>query len=299
MASSELLRTAIVASVMFAMALPISWSQVGRSLRQPWPAIVAVLLNMLALPLLAFVISRWLDAPAAGGLIVASTVPCTLASAAVWTRRAGGDDTVSIMVTLITTSTCFLVAPFWIMLFLGKSIEIDAWRMIFDLAASVLLPMVLAQVVASNRSISSLIQKRKSLLSLFCQLGILWMVLIGAVQIGLRTDRSPDDGWLPFIYLVALCLALHTIVLAAGWWLSDRLQFSRSQKIAVAIAGSQKTLMIGLKLAVDCGVSILPMVIYHVGQLIIDAALVERWSKRSASTELAAENTGVVATKSE
>ncbi len=67
MASSELLRTAIVASVMFAMALPISWSQVGRSLRQPWPAraIVAVLLNMLALPLLAFLISRWLDAPAA------------------------------------------------------------------------------------------------------------------------------------------------------------------------------------------------------------------------------------------
>ena len=49
-------------------------------------------------------------------MIVAATAPCTLASAAVWTRRAGGNDAVAILVTFITNATCFLVTPFWLIL---------------------------------------------------------------------------------------------------------------------------------------------------------------------------------------
>ena len=157
--------------------------------------------------------------------------------------------------------------------------------MILDLAVSVLVPMALAQLVVQQPTIAKVVQRHRSTIGLFCQFGILWMVLIGAVQIGARSNRPanpdwvPSNDWLPFSLLIVLCLTLHVAILAAGWWLSDRMHFTRPQKIAVSIAGSQKTLMIGLKLAVDCGVSILPMVIYHVGQLILDAALVEHWSK--------------------
>ncbi len=55
----------------------------------------------------------------------------------------------------------------------------------------------------------------------------------------------------------------------------------RKQRIGVAISGSQKTLMIGLKIALDCGVSIVPMVAFHVGQLLIDTLIADRWRKHS------------------
>jgi predicted Na+-dependent transporter len=42
--------------------------------------------------------------------------------------------------------------------------------------------------------------------------------------------------------------------------------------------------MVGLKLGIDCGVSILPMVVYHAAQLILDAIWVE-WLQRGDSTK--------------
>ena len=49
-------------------------------------------------------------------------------------------------------------------------------------------------------------------------------------------------------------LGLHLVVLMLGWAFQG-LGLARGQRIAVAIAGSQKTLMVGLLLAIDLGVS--------------------------------------------
>ena len=57
------------------------------------------------------------------GMIIASATPCTLATGAVWTRRAGGNDGVTMMVTILTNSTCFIVMPLWIYWLIGVEIE--------------------------------------------------------------------------------------------------------------------------------------------------------------------------------
>jgi|GEM_PF-6661571 len=38
--------------------------------------------------------------------------------------------------------------------------------------------------------------------------------------------------------------------------------------------------MVGLQIGLDFGVSILPMIIYHVGQLMLDTLIVQHWAKR-------------------
>ena len=48
------------------------------------------------------------------GMVATFAAPCTLVSAAVWPRRAGGDDRIAILVTLITNLFCFLTTPFWV-----------------------------------------------------------------------------------------------------------------------------------------------------------------------------------------
>ena len=54
---------------------------------------------------------------------------------------------------------------------------------------------------------------------------------------------------------------------------------SRADKIGIALSGSQKTLMVGLSVAVSFGMSILPLVAFHTCQLVVDAALVERFRR--------------------
>jgi sodium/bile acid cotransporter 7 len=54
------------------------------------------------------------------------------------------------------------------------------------------------------------------------------------------------------------------------------LGFSREDRIAVGIAGSQKTLMVGLQMGLEIKLSILPIVVYHVGQLLLDTIIADR-----------------------
>ncbi|MFO0064520.1 MAG: bile acid:sodium symporter [Pirellulaceae bacterium] len=99
----------------------------------------------------------------------------------------------------------------------------------------------------------------------------------------MRAGQEPL-GWKSIAMVVLVASAMHLAMLAVGWWASGWIGASRGNRVAVAIAGSQKTLMVGLKLGIDCGVSILPMVVYHAAQLLLDAIWVE-WLQRGDSTE--------------
>jgi sodium/bile acid cotransporter 7 len=75
-----------------------------------------------------------------------------------------------------------------------------------------------------------------------------------------------------------------------GWYTAVGLGLSRRETIGVAISGSQKTLMVGLQLCLDCGVSILPMIMYHIGQLLMDTFLADWWLRHSQKSLAPAES---------
>ncbi len=280
LADQSWLRESVVFFVMALMALPVPLAWVRRALRQPWPAILASLINMGLFPLVALAFAMLMTPYVGGGLIVAATIPCTLASAAVWTNKAGGDDTVAVLVTLITNLACVVVTPLWLVLLLGKRVQLDLGDLIQGLLVVVLLPMTLAQIARLKQSVAQWATKNKQSIALICQFGILTMVLLGSIQMGQRIRFSSDAHALTIqqvIEVTVLASLLHLLVLGIGWWLAAQTRIARPQKIAVAIGGSQKTLMVGLKLAIDCGVSILPMVVYHISQLVLDTILADRW----------------------
>ena len=130
------LRPAIIATVMFVMALPLQTAAFGLALRSPRAPILGVAVSFGLVPLLAWAgvtavqATFGLSRDTAFGILVAATVPCTLASASVWTRRAGGNDTVSIMVTIVTNSLCFLVTPAWLYAMLGRMPDFDPVAMV-------------------------------------------------------------------------------------------------------------------------------------------------------------------------
>ena len=92
----------VVAIVTFIMALPLETSAIWGTIRRPGAAWLGAFMNAGVCPPLGWLASRVLPPELAIGVIVAATVPCTLATAAVWTRRAGGNDAVAFLVTMIT-----------------------------------------------------------------------------------------------------------------------------------------------------------------------------------------------------
>jgi len=284
-AGSAAIRNAVVATVLFLMALPLEAAMVWQSIRRPWATLLAVAITFGLLPLFAWGVSLGLSREMAPGLLVAAATPCTLASASVWTRRAGGNDSVSILVTMVTNATCFLVSPLWLALMIGPRVaeaNLKLGDLVVKLALLVVLPMATAQLLRVYRPLASLASRGKLPLGVAAQLGVLTMVLFGAVQTAERMSGAAGAGsaLLDIAIMAAGVMFVHLSMLGVGLVLARLLRLSRGDQIAVAFAGSQKTLMVGLHLSIELGVVVLPMVVYHVGQLLVDTVIADRMRRR-------------------
>ncbi|MEX0819080.1 MAG: bile acid:sodium symporter [Pirellulaceae bacterium] len=281
------LRSADVAVVLFLMAFPLEAGAMWRAMRRPWPPLLAIGVTFGLLPLFAWGVSFGLTPDLGGGLLVAAATPCTLASAAVWTRRAGGNDAVAILVTITTNLICFIVTPLWLVAMTGQRVtseELEFQAMAWKLGMLVVLPMTAAQLLRLYKPLGIWATREKVMLSVLAQCGLLVMVMFGAIRSGLRLNdptQTPLSALDVILMLAAVCL-VHTVMLWVGVLLAKGFGFSREDQIAVAFAGSQKTLMVGLLMAISLQVSILPMVAYHVSQLFIDTLIADRYRAHEA-----------------
>ncbi len=279
----------IVAGVTWIMALPLETRTLWHSVRRPGPAWLAVALSSGVAPPLGWLASRGLPPELAAGVIVAATVPCTLASAAVWTRRAGGNDAVAFLVTMITNLTCFLVVPAWLRLLVGVQSGVDYkgvdyGKILIALVLLVVVPIIVAQLMRQWRPLGEWATRRKIQLSLCAQIGILAIVFLGAIDCGERLQAVTGDSILSarnLTMMIAAVVAVHVTLLLLGFYLARVCGMSPVDAIAVAFAGSQKTLMVGVYLTVAVGpLAILPMVAYHAAQLLIDTLVADWYRER-------------------
>jgi len=290
LAKSKTFRDMLVATVMFVMALPLEARAMWRAITRPGPPLLAVTISFGLLPLVAWGVSFGFERDLAHGLLVAAATPCTLASAAVWTRRAGGNDSVAILVTIITNVSCFIVTPLWVVATTGASAagaELSLDAMVRKLAVLVVLPMLAAQVLRLHQPLAALATRQKLPLSVAAQCGVLAMVFLGAISTGIRLadEQSTNLTALTLLAMLAAVVFVHLTGLSVGVALSRWLKFDREDEIAVAFAGSQKTLMVGLLVAMALQVSILPMIAYHVSQLFVDTLIADQYRKRAALRE--------------
>ncbi len=83
------------------------------------------------------------------------------------------------------------------------------------------------------------------------------------------------------LLLFGLCWGLHLVGIGAGLYGGRLLRMSRPDCIAAAIAGSQKTLPVGLYLfqkyfQADFPLALAPLVFYHASQMVLDTLIAER-----------------------
>jgi sodium/bile acid cotransporter 7 len=185
-----------------------------------------------------------------------------------------------------TNLACFLVTPAWLKLLTAKSVTLRYEEMVAHLAVLVVLPMVLAQLLRLARPVRRYADKTKIPLGVLAQIGILAIVFVGGVDSGLRMATMEDAiSSLEWCILIAASLGVQLATLATGFWLALAVRLPRGDAKAVGIAGSQKTLMVGLEVAVEYygGLAILPLVVFHVGQLLVDTIIADHWRGRLQS----------------
>jgi sodium/bile acid cotransporter 7 len=280
-------RNAIVFAVMWAMGVTLRAETIRRSLAKPFPSLMAIAINVAVVPLFCAPWMWILPADLFGGLFVTSIVPSTLASASVWTRKAGGDDSIAMMTTVVTNLACVIIVPLGIWLVLSQQAEIDAVAQVKKLALLVVFPLILAQVMR-RLGASGWADRNRLRLALGGQIGILAMVVFGSVASALSAGGDQTQAAMPWIAGAGVLLAaivVHSSALSFGILSARAAHFGRASQIAIGIAGSQKTLMVGLQIAIDCGVSVVPMIVYHLSQLVIDTIVADRWKRASRELE--------------
>ena len=273
-------RNTVVFTVLFLMAVSLSLKSLSSGIRRPQGTLLAVVMNYGVLPLILWAVTCLIGDPEfdklRGGLLVVAVTPCTLVSASVWTRRAGGNDSIAIMVTLITNLLCFVIAPLWLLLFsidtpLHFELKTPFSEMMLKLGLLVVLPMVLAQLTRTHRRWANWATENKSKLGIAAQCGILTMVFLGAIKVGPElVGAQAVHGIILIGIALAVVLFVHIVVFWLGIAIGGWIKLSREDALAVGFAGSQKTLMIGLLICLDLGVLVIPIVLYHASQLIVD-----------------------------
>ena len=288
----KLLRNGIVITVLFLMSFPLQFGDLRNAVQKPGGALLASGLNFGFMPILAWIFSLSLSGDLAIGVNLAAATPCTLASAAVWTRKAGGNDATALMVTIITNLSCFIITPLCLLWTTDIKVDIDLSDMVFTLGLMVLLPLAAGQLLRISRPLGTWATLNKARLGIAAQVGVLSIVFLGCIKSGLSLrgplpEDSPD--LFSFIWMILVVLTIHSIGLWVAHVVARRLNFSRPERIAIGFASSQKTLMIGLFVAANyygaSPLAILPMVTFHVGQLLIDTVVADRMKQSEPPAE--------------
>ena len=165
---------------------------------------------------------------------------------------------------------------------LEQQAQLDPWLQVTKLTILVVIPLVLSQIMR-HLGAGAWADRHKSGFGLATQFGILAMVFWGSISSSVvpSDGTASPTGELGAVSLLVICVSfIHIVALWLGIILARRAKLLPRNQIAVGFAGSQKTLMIGLQIAIECGVSVLPMIVYHVGQLLIDTVVADRWKQK-------------------
>ena len=279
LATMPWIKWTIVTITMFLMAWPLQTGQLTSTIARPQAALLASLLNVGLIPLLIWPFAGLAGTVIGNGMLIAAATPCTLASGSVWTRRAGGNDGVTMMVTILTNSTCFVVMPMWIYLLIG--VEIEAAKLlgtVYKLFAFVVLPIGIAQLLRLHRPSANWATNNKPKLSGLALAGVLSVVFVGAIGMGNRVagGAGDDTSFSKILFAAVVLTGVHCFVFWLGIKIAGLLKLPRPDQIAVGFGSSQKTLVIGLSIASSLGYSIIPILFYHAMQLIVDTIFADR-----------------------
>jgi BASS family bile acid:Na+ symporter len=128
--------------IMFGMGTGLSINDFARVVKMPKGVVAGVCCHYLIMPMVAFTITKIFTFPdeVAAGIILIGSCPNGLASN-VMTYLARANLALSVTLTAISTFIAPFVTPFFMQLLAGQYVEINFWKMVWDITQIVILPV--------------------------------------------------------------------------------------------------------------------------------------------------------------
>jgi len=215
----------------------------------------------------------------ATGLFILAAVPCTLASSPIWTRIAGGNDALALVITMISNGLNFLIAPFILKLLAETTVAIDPLAMMWKLFVVVFLPITAGQIF--RLKLREFADRYKPAIGVGSQVIILCIILIAVSKAG-SGSAGLSVGLIAGVALAVSVLHLLAVGLIV---LSGKIfKLDARDRVAVVFGGSQKTLPLSLHINTEffggAPLAVLPIMLYHACQLVIDSVASEMFKAR-------------------
>jgi len=250
-------------------------------------AIIPVLASTYLLaPLLAYGLSQ-VFAPANDenflpAMMIMAAQAGSLASAIALTLMAGGNRELALICTLTSNGLTVLLTPFVLELSISTKVNFPIADMIARMTMVILLPVAMGQLLRSIFWEKT--RKFHEFIRITPQFIILMFVYAG---FSAATGQLSQDKAIVLRFFTA-CALLHLSLLGINTLLSGALKLQWPDRTALILCGSQKTLPNGIYIWNTFFVSnpygAVPLVLYHLFQLIVDTLLVPFFEKRNPAS---------------
>ena len=300
----------LVAAVVLALVLPVSagWRDVAQlvsnaavfllfflnGLRLPRHEVIAGLTNHRllwplvlwcfgAMALVGWLVwqmgSGWMPPLLALGFLYLGCLPSTVQSATAYSSLAGGNVASSVVAAaLLNLLGVFITAPLfsWLAGGQGGGLHTDG---LLKVVAILLLPFVLGQI--AQGWLGGWVKDHRQLAIWFDRASIaiaVYVAFSGAVEQRFWT-RIDFAGW---GWLAGGTAAMLALAHGGAWLLGGVLRLDRANRITMLFAGAQKSIAMGAPLAsvlfapAAAGIILLPILLYHLAQLVMAAPLATR-----------------------
>ena len=243
------------------------------------------------LGLLSLLLVPWALTPGLyTGLMFLCFLPSTVQSSIAFTSIARGNVAAAICSASFSNMIGIVLTPLLVTVFLSTGTGGVSLGAVRDIMVQLLLPFVAGQLL--RRWIGGFITRHKKVLG-YVDRGSILLVVYAAFSAGVVAGIWGRLSVVSLLVLLAVNAALLAVVLVVTTFAARRLRFSTEDEIAIVFCGSKKSLASGLPMATvlfpaaTVGLTVLPLMMFHLMQLMVCAWLARRYGARKDALALA------------
>jgi sodium/bile acid cotransporter 7 len=267
----------------FITGLALDTSRLSEQLLQLKAPLAAMISSLGFIPLLSWLLARFVfPLEYVIGVCIIATAPVTVVSGTVMTALGKGNIPLSLFICVLGNFMGVFTIPFSLKLLTetGGDVDLPVIKMLWSLVISVLVPIVLGNLAQSR--LKACLSRYQQAFSVFQQCIVL-LIIFNAVA-GSGTNIRAAGATLPL--LLAFIVFLHSLILAMNYGISKIIGLDRPSTTAFTIHTSQKTLAVSYLVwsgyfANHYPLALVPGIVYHLTQMIMDTFVAEKFRKFS------------------
>ncbi|AFR03494.1 bile acid:sodium symporter family protein [Pectobacterium brasiliense] len=218
------------------------------------------------------------------GFLYLCALPATVQSAIAYTSMAGGNVAAAICSASASSILGVFLSPILVGLLMHtQGGETDTLHAIGSIIMQLMVPFVIGHL--SRPLIAKWVERNRKLINITDRSSILLVVYVAFSEAVVQGIWGQINVW-SLLAVVGCSIVLLAIVLVVNTLVARKMGFNTADEITIVFCGSKKSLANGIPMAnvlfpaAAVGAMVLPLMIFHQIQLMVCAALAQRYAKR-------------------